>query len=105
MAHFEEDGASIPLIISLQLSSSPCNVINAFLVLPTFCGSTPLGPDHFTKLNWDASVDVRRQMMGMGVVARNSKGEVMAMLCATKKCIPEPTAAEALAAWQAVQLL
>jgi hypothetical protein len=43
-------------------------------------------------------------MMGMGVVARNNKGEVLAMLCATKKCALEPLAVDALAAWQAAQL-
>ena len=61
-------------------------------------------PDDYIKVNWDASIDVARQLMRMGVVARNNRGEVLAMFCATKRCALEPSAAEALAAWQAAQL-
>ncbi|XP_059449513.1 uncharacterized protein LOC132180640 [Corylus avellana] len=61
-------------------------------------------PVGFIKINWDASIDVGTQRMGMGMVARNNRGEVAAMYCSTKPFVNDPSAAEALAAAQAVHL-
>jgi hypothetical protein len=37
-------------------------------------------PAGFVKLNWDAAVDEKRCKMGIGIVVRNSSGEVLAIL-------------------------
>lgn len=61
-------------------------------------------PDDFIKINWDASIDVGSQRMRMGMVARNNRGEAVAMCCATKPFVNDPSAVEAMAVAQAVQL-
>lgn len=61
-------------------------------------------PEGFFKLNWDASLDVKRQQMGMEIVVRDHEGGVVASYCATKEFITDPTTAKALAAWRAVEL-
>ncbi|XP_059455141.1 uncharacterized protein LOC132185379 [Corylus avellana] len=55
-------------------------------------------PEGYIKLNWDAAVDKETKRVGLGVVARNHRGEVLAMYCDTKAS----TTAEALAASRAV---
>jgi ribonuclease HI len=57
------------------------------------------------KVNWDASIDKEGKRMGMGVVARDHEGEVVATLCAQIRYITDPTSAEALAAWKGVELI
>ena len=42
--------------------------------------------------------------MGVGVIARDHKGTVLAMFCATKRYVQDPTMAEAVAAWEAMEL-
>lgn len=47
---------------------------------------------------WDAAIGTREQKMGMGFIARDHSGCVVAAHCATKQYISDPEAAEALAA-------
>jgi hypothetical protein len=54
------------------------------------------------KLNWDASVDKERHMMGMGIVVRDHEGKFIVGLCASQRYIYDPATAEALAAWKMV---
>jgi hypothetical protein len=61
-------------------------------------------PESFYKLNWDASIDVARKQMGIGVAVRDHKGMLLASLCATKEQITDPGTAEAIAAWHAAKL-
>jgi phosphotransferase system IIA component len=49
------------------------------------------------KLNWDAALNMQSKRMGIGIVVRNEKGEFF-------PSINDPTIAEALAAWHAVNL-
>jgi hypothetical protein len=42
------------------------------------------------KLNWDASVDVGANKMGMGMAARDHTGELVASFCATLEFITDP---------------
>lgn len=43
--------------------------------------------------------------MGIGVLIRDHGGEVVAMLCASKGYVTDPSLAEALATWQASDLI
>jgi phosphotransferase system IIA component len=55
------------------------------------------------KLNWNAALDVSQKKMGVGVVVRDDSGTVKAMVAKVVPFIVDPTLAEAMAAWQAVQ--
>jgi ribonuclease HI len=55
------------------------------------------------KLNWDAALDNRKKIMGMGIIARDHNGEVKAAMCDVIPYIRDPIVAEALAACRAVQ--
>ncbi|XP_040987644.1 uncharacterized protein LOC121235360 [Juglans microcarpa x Juglans regia] len=56
----------------------------------------------FIKANLDASLN--EQNMGIGIVIRDEKGEVMASACYKKQPVKDPTLAESLALWQTVEL-
>jgi ribonuclease HI len=55
-------------------------------------------------LNWDAAVDERIGSVGLGAIARNHEGRVLAMHGSICKHIYNPTMVETLAAWKAVVL-
>jgi ribonuclease HI len=61
----------------------------------------PLG---VVKLNWDAAVNVKEQKMGLGIIARDHTGQVLAVLVASRMYITDPTTAEALAAWKMAEV-
>lgn len=61
-------------------------------------------PVGFLKINWDASVDVSQKRMGMGIAIWDHDGVLLAAFCATRDFTTEPATAEALTAWQAVEL-
>jgi hypothetical protein len=61
-------------------------------------------PEGTLKLNWDAAVDRINRKIGMGVVARDHEGRVIAMTCGPHLHISDPPMAEAMAAREAVQL-
>jgi ribonuclease HI len=61
----------------------------------------PLG---VLKINWDAALDPKTGKMGMGIVARDHEGRVLAMSSSIQTQISHPTTAETLAAWKAVVL-
>lgn len=54
------------------------------------------------KFNWDAALDVPRNKMGIGGIVRNHDGLAIAMFCAVKQNISDPTMVEAFGAWKAV---
>jgi hypothetical protein len=56
------------------------------------------------KANWDAALNNTSRKMGIGVVVRNESGEVVAALAKVIPFVEDPTAAEAIAAWHAVNL-
>jgi hypothetical protein len=49
------------------------------------------------KLNWDVAVDSGKQKMGIGIIARDHTGSVLAAVCTSWPHITEPTTAEAIA--------
>jgi hypothetical protein len=42
--------------------------------------------------------------MGVGVIARDHDGQALAMFCANKEGVQDPTMAEAIVVWEAVEL-
>jgi hypothetical protein len=42
--------------------------------------------------------------MGVGVIARDHEGKALAMFCVNKEGVQDPTMAEAVAVWEAVEL-
>jgi ribonuclease HI len=56
------------------------------------------------KINWEASVDGRQTRIGVGMVARDHAGHVLAILCDLKVAVTDPKGTEMLAVWQAVEL-
>lgn len=57
------------------------------------------------KLNWDASLDRGSKKMGVGVIARDERGLVVAFMCTTIPFITDPSIAEAVAAWKGGRIL
>jgi hypothetical protein len=66
------------------------------LIPPKPVGSPP--PFNGFKVNWDASVDRRKNLMGVGIVMRNHAGRVLAAQCSVQKFIVDPSTAEAIGA-------
>jgi hypothetical protein len=56
------------------------------------------------KTNWDASIYVLNQRMGVGVIVCNEYGVVVALMCALVSFITDPAIAEGVALWRAVLL-
>jgi len=50
------------------------------------------------KINWDAAIDKRKNLMGVGIIVRNNFGAVLATQCAVQKFILDPSVAEAIGA-------
>lgn len=67
---------------------------------PRHCWQKP--PKGVIKLNWDAALNEYAHMMGVGILAHDSGGYVVATMCTTIPFITDPTMAEATAAWKAV---
>jgi ribonuclease HI len=61
-------------------------------------------PEGYLKCNWDASLDAERKIMGVGIIVRNHEGSVRAMKCMARPFINDPSTAEAIAAWAAVDM-
>jgi hypothetical protein len=47
-------------------------------------------------VNWDAAIDRRKNLMGVGVIARDHSGTVLAVQCSVQIYILNPTIAEAI---------
>lgn len=56
------------------------------------------------KINWDDALDVLNKRMGVGVIARDADGAVVATLCAVVPHISDPAVAECVALWKAITL-
>jgi ribonuclease HI len=59
------------------------------------------------KLNWDAAdaaIDSGTQKMGIGIIARDHTGSVLASACSSRPHITNPTVAEAIAAWKLAEV-
>jgi ribonuclease HI len=49
------------------------------------------------KINWDAALDKQKKLMGVGVMIRDHRGDVIATQCSTWQYITDPAVAEAMA--------
>lgn len=58
----------------------------------------------FTKVNFDAAIDQAEKKMGIGVVGRNFKGELLFSVYAVKMFIGPVDLAEANALWRAMEI-
>lgn len=56
----------------------------------------------FVNVNWDAAVDKDNRRMSIGVIMRDQKGKVLAMLIASKPHIISPAVAKAMTALRVV---
>lgn len=56
------------------------------------------------KINWDATFDPKSKMIGAGVIIRDTKGEVLAVLSSPISNISIPALAKVNALWRAMQL-
>lgn len=56
------------------------------------------------KLNWDAAIDIECQKMGIGIIARDHSGAVLAAVSASRPRVTDPTTAEAIAAWKMAEV-
>jgi hypothetical protein len=56
------------------------------------------------KLNWDTTIDMERWRMGIGIIARDHSGTVLATVSASRPHVTDPTTAEAIAAWKMVEV-
>jgi hypothetical protein len=54
------------------------------------------------KVNWDASINGKKSCIGLGMVAQDCKGDVLAAKCVRKNIFVDPKTAEAMAALWAV---
>jgi hypothetical protein len=55
-------------------------------------------PQGVYKLNWDAAVDRKQRLSGVGIVARDCTGKILAARCSYHRYISNPAVAEALGA-------
>ncbi|XP_042969001.1 uncharacterized protein LOC122301672 [Carya illinoinensis] len=58
----------------------------------------------FVKVNWDASLDLRRKRMGVGIMIRNEEGEALVALCDQRQYVQNSSVAEGYALWKALEL-
>jgi hypothetical protein len=56
------------------------------------------------KLNWDAAKDQQNGLMGVGLVAYDSREQVRVSLCHNMAYLTDPTVTEAFVARQGVEL-
>ncbi|KAF5465143.1 hypothetical protein F2P56_015174 [Juglans regia] len=69
---------------------------------PTVSWQAP--PMEWFKINWDGAVDKGKGLIGIGVVIRDSFGQVIATMRQRKKLYPDPLLAESYGALQAVKV-
>lgn len=56
------------------------------------------------KVNWDAAVDHKNKVMGVGLIARDYLGNVRASSCSFRPYVSDPTIAEAIGAKEGMTL-
>ena len=59
-------------------------------------------PHGVFKITWDATLDQRRKLMGVGFIVRDHEGKVIATMCSSMKFIINPTMVEDYVAWKVV---
>ncbi|KAF5454970.1 hypothetical protein F2P56_024595 [Juglans regia] len=63
----------------------------------------PPGKNCF-KANWDVAFDIKQRKMGIEIIIRDDKGEVMAAYCGSKGNVEQPSTAKCFALRKAIEL-
>jgi len=84
----------------LTLSQSSPNAQQSSIPSPTQWSRPPV---NIIKLNWDSALDRNKKLIGVGVIAQDWEGNVMALMCSIQQYISDPSVAEAYGARQAVE--
>ncbi|XP_042972768.1 uncharacterized protein LOC122304571 [Carya illinoinensis] len=58
----------------------------------------------YVKVNWDASMDLKGQRMGIGIMIRDEQGEAMVTMCDQKPNVIEVAVAESIALRKTVEI-
>ncbi|XP_042942698.1 uncharacterized protein LOC122276868 [Carya illinoinensis] len=58
----------------------------------------------FVKVNWDASLDLRKKRMGVRIMIRDEEGEALVAVCDQRQYMENPAVAEGYALWKALEL-
>lgn len=61
-------------------------------------------PCRMIKFNWDAALNSMSKSMGVGVIAHDASGAVLATMCTTVPFITDPAIAEVMGVWKAAVL-
>ena len=61
-------------------------------------------PSNFIKINWDAASSKENKCSGLGIIAKDHKGNCLAARSLTYRLITEPVVAEAFAALHATMM-
>jgi hypothetical protein len=56
------------------------------------------------KLNWDATIDIGRQKMGIGIIVRDHTSSVLAVVSASRPHVTDLATAEAIATWKTTKV-
>jgi ribonuclease HI len=59
-------------------------------------------PSGIIKINWDAAINVKEGCIGLGIVARDCRGEILGAQCSFKSIVVDAKTTEAMAAFWAV---
>jgi ribonuclease HI len=94
-----------------KLSPHPLIFIVSLQKVPSSIGEVGRTPPKWKvsfggwlKLNWDAAVNKQSKRMGLGMIVRDEKWEFVAAMAKVLPSFNDPTVAEALAAWHAVNM-
>lgn len=92
-----------PRILNLQAQSQVLNfqaTQQSNLTIPTpsdWARKRQLPPLNTFKVNWDTALDISSKAFGLGGIARNELGQVLASFCFKPKAVSNPIIAEAQA--------
>lgn len=57
------------------------------------------------KVNWDATLNIRNQKIGIRIVVHDYQGEVLANLSTSRRFNSQPILAECMALWRAIEFV
>ncbi|XP_062174623.1 uncharacterized protein LOC133879852 [Alnus glutinosa] len=77
-------------------STNSMNVASLFRSRVPILTRWPKPPVGFVKLNWDAAIDHSKKMIGLGIIARDSSGIIVASKCSFHPYVSDSTVAEAM---------
>lgn len=61
-------------------------------------------PEEGIQINFDETIDSKRQKMGIFIIVTDFKGEILVSLCPSRNFVGQPILAESFALWRALEL-